>query len=103
MNVVTEPFVTTNSPWVIPVTDLVDVNWNTIGDWFVPALFGETDQTGTVRSLVTLAEDALLPLPAASCAAEVPTATVASAEAGRQPDRVRRLTGTGPRGDDPWR
>lgn len=33
----------------------------------------------------------------------VPTAAVASAEAGPQPDRVRRLTGDGPRGDDPWR
>ena len=33
----------------------------------------------------------------------VPTATVASAEPGRQPDRAGRLTGNGPRGDDPWR
>ena len=33
----------------------------------------------------------------------VPTVTPASAEAVPQPDRVRRLTGDGPRGDDPWR
>jgi uncharacterized cofD-like protein len=33
----------------------------------------------------------------------VPTVTPASAEAVPQPERVRRLTGDGPRGDDPWR
>ena len=33
----------------------------------------------------------------------VPTAAPAPVEAGPQPERVRRLTGDGPRGDDPWR